>query len=72
MPLSDEAYLDQLLVGAEPMAEDLFGDADPKAVRRMRHWLASGFIKVPKIGNLYVTTRRNLRSQIPTSTDQAA
>jgi hypothetical protein len=61
---TSQIYLDELLVGAEPMALELFGRAGPTEIRRTRHWLAKGIIKSRKLGALHTITRRELRAQV--------
>jgi hypothetical protein len=58
------SHLDELLVGAEPMALELFGRAGPTEVRRIRHWLAKGIIRSRKLGALHTITRQELRAQV--------
>jgi hypothetical protein len=64
--MNTNVNLDELLVGAELMASDLFCTPEPTSaqIRQVRYWLASGHLKTRKIGGRYVCTRRDLRAQV--------
>jgi hypothetical protein len=60
----EDAWLDAVLVGAEPFAVELFGSAGPTEVRRTRHWINKGHIRAGKVGTALISTRRRLREDL--------
>jgi hypothetical protein len=62
--LNSDAWLDQVLVGAEPLAREIFGRDGPTEVRRTRHWINRGYITVGKAGSMLISTRRKVREDL--------
>jgi hypothetical protein len=56
---------DRPLEGAEPIAAEWYRTPTPtkEQVRKTRQRLYTGAIKAGKVGNIYVTTPRELRAQ---------
>jgi hypothetical protein len=57
---------DRMLEGAEEIAAELYRTPTPsrEQIRKTRQRLYVGTLKAGKVGNIYVTTPRELRAQI--------
>jgi hypothetical protein len=55
-----------VVVGAEAMACVLYAtdSPTPTQVRRVRHWIQSGALKVKKMNQMLVATEASLRAQV--------
>jgi hypothetical protein len=55
-----DSLSDDLLIGAAPIAEFLFGDDSRIAQRRVYHYVTMGYLPVRRLGRLIVARRTEI------------